>query len=449
MANLSERLQDIFSKLKNKGKLSEADVTAALREIRVALLEADVNYKVAKDFCAKIKDRAVGSEVLQSLTPGQQVVKIVNEQLIQLMGGGQAKLNVSPKPPTTILMVGLQGSGKTTTSGKLAGYLKNQGKRPLLVAADVYRPAAIDQLVVLGEKIGVPVFTLGAGEHPVEIAKQAVSHGSRHGNDYIIIDTAGRLQINDELMQELADIRQAVNPAEILLVIDAMLGQEAVNVAKTFHERLTVTGTVLTKLDGDTRGGAALSVKEVTGVPIKFTGIGEGLTALEPFYPERMASRILGMGDVLSLIEKVETNLDAQKMADMEKKLRESRFTLEDFLEQMQELRKMGDMKEMLSMIPGMGKQLKNVQLDEKQLVAVEAIIHSMTPGERNNPSIINASRKKRIAAGSGRQVQDVNRLLNQFDQMQKLMKRFAAQQPSGKKKSKKGFMGGGFPFPM
>ncbi|MCR4962505.1 MAG: signal recognition particle protein [Firmicutes bacterium] len=448
MANLSERLQDIFSKLKSKGKLSEADVTAALREIRVALLEADVNYKVAKDFCAKIKDRAIGSEVLQSLTPGQQVVKIVNEQLIELMGGGQAKLNVSPKPPTTILMVGLQGSGKTTTSGKLAAYLKNQGKRPLLVAADVYRPAAIDQLVVLGEKTGVPTFAPGAGVHPVEIAKQALAHGKTHGNDYIIIDTAGRLQINDELMQELADIRQAVEPTEILLVIDAMLGQEAVNVAKTFHERLAVTGTVLTKLDGDTRGGAALSVKEVTGVPIKFTGVGEGLTALEPFYPERMASRILGMGDVLSLIEKVENNMDVEKMADMEKKLRESRFTLEDFLDQMAELRKMGDMKEMLSMIPGMGKQLKNVQLDEKQLVVSESIIHSMTPAERNNPAIINASRKKRIAAGCGRQVQDVNRLLNQFDQVQKLMKRLNGQQPVSKKKGKKGLFGG-IPFPM
>ncbi len=449
MASLSDRLQDIFAKLKGKGKLSEADVNLALREIRVALLEADVNYKVAKDFCAKIKDRAIGAEVLQSLTPGQQVVKIVNEELTQLMGGGQAKLSVSPKPPTVVLMAGLQGSGKTTTSGKLALHLKGQGKRPLLAAADVYRPAAIQQLVVLGEKTGIPVFELGDQVSPVEIARQALAHATKHGNDYLIIDTAGRLQINDELMQELEDIRAAVSPEEILLVVDAMLGQDAVNVAKTFHERLTVTGIVLTKLDGDTRGGAALSVKAVTGCPIKFTGVGEGLTALEPFYPDRMASRILGMGDVLSLIEKVESNLDAQKMADMEKKLRDSRFTLDDFLEQMGEMRKMGDMKEMLAMIPGMGKQLKNVQLDEKQLVVVESIIHSMTAAERNNPAIINASRKRRIAAGCGRQVQDVNRLLNQFDQMQKLMKQLTAQQTGrGKKKGKKGGFPG-IPFPM
>ncbi|MEG1998166.1 MAG: signal recognition particle protein, partial [Clostridiales bacterium] len=350
---------------------------------------------------------------------------------------------------TVVLMAGLQGSGKTTTSGKLALHLKVQGKRPFLAAADIYRPAAIQQLVVLGEKIGVPVFALGDQVSPVEISRQALVHAVQHGNDYLIIDTAGRLQINDELMAELEDIRQAVNPAEILLVVDAMLGQDAVNVAKTFHERLTITGVVLTKLDGDTRGGAALSVKAVTGCPIKFTGVGEGLTALEPFYPERMASRILGMGDVLTLIEKVESNLDAQKMADMEKKLRDSRFTLDDFLEQMAEMRKMGDMQDLLSMVPGMGKQLKNIQLDEKQLVVAESIIHSMTKEERNNPAIINASRKRRIAGGCGRAVQEVNRLLNQFEQMQKMMKRLAATQTGhGKKKGKKGgFPGMSFPL--
>lgn len=442
-ASLSERLQDIFSKLKGKGKLSESDVNAALREIRVALLEADVNYKIAKDFCTRIKDRAIGAEVMQSLTPGQQVVKIVNEELTALMGGGQAKLTVSPKPPTVILMVGLQGSGKTTSSGKIALYLKGQGKRPLLAAADVYRPAAIKQLEVLGEKTGIPVFSLGDKISPVEISRQALDHARKHGNDYLIIDTAGRLQINDQLMEELEAIRKVVDPTEILLVVDAMLGQDAVNVAATFHQRLAVTGIVLTKLDGDTRGGAALSVKEVTGCPIKFTGTGEGLTALEPFHPDRMASRILGMGDVLTLIEKAESSIDAKKMADMEAKLRASRFTLDDFMDQMAEMRKMGDMKEMLSMIPGMGKQLKNIQIDERQFVVVESIIHSMTKDERNNPVIINASRKKRIAAGCGRQVQDVNRLLNQFNQMQKLMKQMSSMQSGkGKKKGKRG----GFP---
>jgi len=456
MSSLSDRLQDIFARLKGKGKLSEADVNAAMREVRVALLEADVNYKIAKDFCAKVKERAVGEEVLQSLTPGQQVVKIVNEELIELMGGNDpkntaGKLLVSSKPPTVILMAGLQGSGKTTSAGKIALYLKNQGKRPLLAAGDVYRPAAIKQLEILGERIGVPVFSLGDKVSPVKIATEAAAHAKAHGNDYLIIDTAGRLAIDEEMMEEISNIRQAVEPTEILLVIDAMQGQDAVNVAAAFHEQLHVTGIVLTKLDGDSRGGAALSVKAVTGQPIKFTGSGEDIKALEPFHPERMASRILGMGDVLTLIEKAQESMDADKMAQMEEKLRKSRFTLEDFLEQSQQIRKMGDMKEMLSMIPGMGKQLKNMEIDESQFVVAESIIHSMTPAERNNPSIINSNRKKRIAAGCGRQVQDVNRLLKQFEQMQMMMKRINnmnAQSGRGGKKGKKGRKGGfgGFP---
>ncbi len=454
MSALSDKLQDIFAKLKGRGKLSEADVNAAMREIRVALLEADVNYKVAKDFCAKIKDRAVGAEVLQSLSPGQQVVKIVNEELTALMGGGVSKLIVSPKPPTVILMAGLQGSGKTTSAGKIALYLKGQGKRPLLAAADIYRPAAIRQLEILGERVGVPVFSLGDREKPVKIATEALDHARKHGNDYLIIDTAGRLAIDEEMMAEIAGVRDAVQPTEILLVIDAMQGQDAVNVAAAFHERLAITGVVLTKLDGDSRGGAALSVKAVTGQPIKFVGEGEDIKALAPFHPDRLASRILGMGDILTLIEKAETQLDQKKMADMEEKLRKSRFTLEDFLEQMGEIRKMGDMKEMLGLIPGLGKQIKNMQIDEKQLTATEAIIQSMTPGERNNPAIISSSRKKRIAAGSGRQVADVNRLLKQFEMMQKMMKQMNAQGGHGKgKKGKKGRLpmmppglGGGWP---
>ena len=457
MSSLSEKLQDIFARLKGRGALTEADVTAAMREVRMALLEADVNYKIAKDFCNTVKERAVGSEVLKSLSPGQQVVKIVNEELTALMGGGQAKLAVSPKPPTVVLMAGLQGSGKTTSAGKIALYLKNQGKRPLLAAGDIYRPAAIQQLQILGEKTGVPVFALGDKASPVDIAAQALAHAKQHGNDYLIVDTAGRLHLDDVLMDEIAAIREAVQPTEILLVIDAMQGQDAVNVAAAFHERLRITGVVLTKLDGDSRGGAALSVKAVTGAPIKFTGTGEDIKALEPFYPERMASRILGMGDILTLIEKAESSLDAEKAAAMEAKLRKNRFDLEDFLQQMQELRKMGDMNEMLAMIPGLGKQAKNLQVDEKQLVATESIIQSMTPAERGNPAMINSSRKKRIAAGCGRQVQDVNRLLKQFEQMQLMMKRMNAMQGGGgKKKGKKGrkgfggmpgFPGGGFPF--
>jgi len=455
MSTLSDRLQDIFAKLKGKGKLSEADVSAALREVRVALLEADVNYKIAKDFCAKVKERAVGEEVMKSLTPGQQVVKIVHDELTELMGGTSTKSNstrllVNAMPPTVVLMAGLQGSGKTTSAAKIALYLKSQGKRPLLAAGDIYRPAAIEQLEVLGERIGVPVFSLGDKVDPVKIAKDAVAHAKKHGNDYLIVDTAGRLAIDETMMKEISDIRAAVTPTEILLVIDAMQGQDAVNVAAAFHEQLHLTGIVLTKLDGDSRGGAALSVKAVTGQPIKFIGSGEDIKALEPFYPERLASRILGMGDVLTLIERAEANMDEEKMAQMEEHLRKNRFTLDDFLKQSQELRKMGDLKDMLSMVPGLGKQVKNLEIDEKQFVVAESIIHSMTPAERNNPAIISSSRKKRIAAGCGRQVQEINRLLKQFEQMQQLMKRINT---AGGKKGKKGgrgafpgMPGGGFP---
>ena len=454
MSSLSDKLQDIFSRLKGKGKLSESDVNAAMREVRVALLEADVNYKVAKDFCAKIKERAVGSEVLESLSPGQQVVKIVNEELTALMGGNDpvksTKLLVNPKPPTVILMAGLQGSGKTTSAAKIALYLKNQGKRPLLAACDVYRPAAIDQLIILGKKIDVPVFEMGAKADPVDISRKALDHARSHGNDYLIVDTAGRLHLDETLMNEIAAIREAVQPTEILLVIDAMQGQDAVNVAKAFHERLAITGVVMTKMDGDSRGGAALSVKAVTGQPIKFTGAGEDIKALEPFYPDRMASRILGMGDILTLIEKAESNLDQKKMEEMEERIRKSRFTFEDYLEQLQEIRKMGDMKEMLSLVPGLGKQIKNMEIDESQLTVVESMILSMTPAERNNPAIINSSRKKRIAAGSGHQVQDVNRLLKQFELMQKMMKQMNSMSNAPGKKGKKGRRGipgmGGFP---
>ncbi len=437
---LSDKLQDIFARLKGKGKLSEADVNNAMREVRLALLEADVSYKVAKDFVATVKEKAIGSDIFQSLTPGQQVVKIVHEQLTELMGPEHAKLNVSPKMPTVILMVGLQGSGKTTSSGKIALHLKGQGKRPLLAAADIYRPAAIEQLKILGEQTDIPVFALGSDISPVEIARQALEHARSHGNDYLIVDTAGRLHINEELMAEVRAIREAVDPTEILLVIDAMQGQDAVNVAKAFHEQLAVSGIVLTKLDGDTRGGAALSVKTITGCPIKFTGTGEKLAALEPFYPDRMASRILGMGDVLTLIEKAQASFDQQKMLEMEEKMRQNRFTFNDFIEQMGQMRQMGDMKEMLSMIPGLGKQMKNIELDEKQFVVVESIIQSMTEAERENPSLINGSRKKRIAAGCGRQVQDVNRLLKQFEQMQKMMKQLNNMK-TGKGKGKLGKM--------
>ncbi|MDH7498590.1 MAG: signal recognition particle protein, partial [Syntrophomonadaceae bacterium] len=412
----------------------------AMRDVRLALLEADVNFKIVKDFVARVKERAVGQEVLKSLTPGQHVVKIVYEELARLMGGDQAKLVVASKPPTIVMAVGLQGAGKTTTCAKLARTLQAQGRRPLLVAADIYRPAAIKQLQVLGEKIGCPVFTMGQ-ENPVSIARAAVEYARSNNRDIVILDTAGRLHINEQLMQELRQVKAAVEPHEILLVVDAMTGQDAIVVAQGFHEQLGLTGVILTKLDGDTRGGAALSVRSVTGCPIKFAGMGERLEDLEPFHPDRMASRILGMGDVLSLVEKAQASFDREQARELEKKIRQQEFSLDDFLLQLQQVRSMGRLEEILSMLPGVGnlKQLKGLQgaeLDEKELRRVEAIIRSMTPAERRDPSILNGSRKKRIARGSGTRVQDVNRLLKQFDESRKLMKQFA---DMGGKRGKKG----------
>lgn len=436
---LAEKLQDTFRKLRGKGKLTEADVSAAMREVRLALLEADVNFKVVKDFVARVRERAIGQEVMQSLTPGQHVVKIVYEEMTNLMGGAQSRLNTSPKPPTIVMLVGLQGSGKTTTCGKLANLMRKQGRRPLLVAADIYRPAAIKQLQVLGAQLDIPVFTLGQ-VNPVDIAQGALEYAFSHGRDLVIIDTAGRLHINQELMDELKAVKSAVNPHEILLVVDSMTGQDAVNVAKSFHEQLGLDGVVLTKLDGDTRGGAALSVKAVTGCPIKFAGVGEKLDALEPFFPDRMASRILGMGDVLSLIEKAQSNLDAEKARELEKKIRKQEFTLEDFLEQLSQVKSMGPLDQILGMIPGMGgaKELKKMQqeFDPKEISRVEAIINSMTPAERRRPEIINGSRRKRIALGSGTRVQDVNRLLKQFEEIRRMMKQLTE---AGFGKKKKG----------
>ena len=432
---LSDKLSAVFKKLKNKGKLTESDVKAAMREVRLALLEADVNYKVAKDFVAKVSERAVGAEVLESLTPAQQVIKIVNEELTVLMGESNARINYSSKIPTVIMMVGLQGSGKTTHSGKLALHFKKMGKRPLLVACDVYRPAAIDQLKVVGSQIDVPVFEMGQID-PCEIAKKAIAHAKDYGNDIVILDTAGRLHIDTELMDELLRLKEQFHPEEILLVIDSMTGQDAVNVAQSFNEKLGITGVILTKLDGDTRGGAALSVRAVTGAPIKFTGTGEKLTDLEPFYPDRMASRILGMGDVLTLIEKAEEQLDAKKAEEMAKKLGENSFDMNDLLEQMKQVRKMGSLSQIVSMLPGAKKKLSDEEAEqgEKQLVRTEAIINSMTKKERAKPSIISDQRKKRIAAGSGTKVEDVNRLLKQFEQMQKMMKQLSGNGKQGKK---------------
>ena len=442
---LSERLQDAFAKLKGKGKISEQDIKDVLREVRVALLEADVNYKVVKSFVGNIKDRAMGADVMESLTPGQQVVKIVHDELTQLMGGEAKKIEISSKPPTIIMMVGLQGSGKTTSTGKLARYLKEKmHKRPLLAACDVYRPAAIQQLKVLGQQLDIPVFEQGSDRSPVDIASDAVAHAKAHGNDVVIIDTAGRLHIDEVLMQELVAIKEAVTPTEILLVVDAMTGQDAVNVAEHFNDNLDITGIVLTKLDGDTRGGAALSVKSVTGKPIKFTGQGEKLDALEPFHPDRMASRILGMGDVLTLIEKAEAEFDQKQAAELQEKIKTQSFTLEDYLAQMDQLQGMGDIESMLSMIPGVSKKmLKNVKLDAKDMDHTRAIILSMTPEERQNTKIINGSRRKRIAAGCGLKVQDVNRLIKQFEQSQTFMKQFGAM-ASGKggKKGRLPFFG-------
>ena len=425
--SLTEKLANAFKRFRNKGKLTEADVREGMREVKRALLEADVNFKVVRDFISEVTERAVGQEVLESLLPAQQIVKIVNEELIKLMGSETAKLEISPKPPTVVMMAGLQGAGKTTHAAKIAKLMKSKGKNPLLVACDIYRPAAIDQLKIVGEAAGIPVFSLGNKVSPVEIAKAGVEHARKNGYDMVFLDTAGRLHIDDELMEELEKIRDQVEPTEILLVIDAMLGQDAVNVAKTFNERLELTGVVLTKLDGDTRGGAALSVRYVTGKPIKFIGTGEKLDMIEQFHPDRMASRILGMGDVLSLIEKAEAAYDAKTAAEMEKKMREQTFTLEDFLVQLRQLKKMGNLEQILGMMPGVNASaLKDANIDEKQTAKTEAIVLSMTPKERMDPSVIGGSRRRRIAKGSGTTVEDVNRLLKQFDQMKKLMKQFS-----------------------
>ncbi len=433
--SLTQRLANAFKAFKNKGKLTEADVKEGMREIKLALLEADVNYKVVKDFIKTATERAVGAEVLESLVPSQQIVKIVNEELTNLMGKENTKLVISSKPPTIIMMCGLQGAGKTTHTGKLALMYKKQGKRPLLVACDVYRPAAIKQLQVVGEGIDVPVFTIEGCQDPVRIAKESLEHAKKHGHDMVFLDTAGRLHIDQELMGELIEIKNNVEPTEILFVVDAMTGQDAVNAASAFNEQLDVTGIILTKLDGDTRGGAALSTRQVTGKPIKFIGTGEKMDCIEPFYPDRMASRILGMGDVLSLIEKAEQAFDEKKAAELEKKLREQKFTLSDYLEQFDQLQNMGPLDQLVGMIPGMKPDaLKDVKIDERQIDRMKAIILSMTPEERDNPEIISGSRRKRIAAGSGMKVEDVNKLLKQFDMTTKMMKQLSSSNsPFGK----------------
>jgi len=432
---LSGKLQETIQKMRGKARVTEKDVKEMMREIKLALLEADVNFKVVKDFINKVSERAVGQDVMESLTPGQQVIKIVHEELIELMGKVPSKATFSPKPPTVYMMVGLQGSGKTTTSGKIANLMRKQGKNPLLVACDVYRPAAIKQLQVVGNQLNIPVFSAGDKISPVDIAKAALEHAVKMQYDLVIIDTAGRLHIDEELMDELSYIKKAVHPQEILLVVDAMTGQDAVNVAQSFNEKLGIDGIILTKLDGDTRGGAALSVKAVTGKPIKYVGMGEKLSDLEPFYPDRMASRILGMGDVLSLIEKAQEALDEKKALEMEKRLLSQQFTFDDFLEQLQQLKKMGPLNQLIGMIPGLNaKALKNIDIDEKKMVHVEAIIKSMTKQERMDPSIINGSRRKRIAAGSGTSIQEVNKLLRDFAEMKKMVKMMTDMGKRGKK---------------
>ena len=431
---LSDKLAAVFKRLKSKGKLSESDVKLAMREVRLALLEADVNYKVVKDFVSKVSERCVGAEVLESLTPAQQVIKIVNEELCGLMGNGNARIHFPSKPPYIVMMCGLQGSGKTTHSAKLAKYYKKEGYRPLLVACDVYRPAAIQQLKVVGEQAGVSVFEQGQID-PVKIAENAIKHAKDHGNDLVILDTAGRLHIDEELMNELKRVKASVDPTEILLVVDAMTGQDAVNVASSFDEALGIDGVILTKLDGDTRGGAALSVLAVTGKPVKFAGMGEKLDDIEPFHPDRMASRILGMGDVLTLIEKAQTQVDEKEAMKMAQKIKDNSFDMNDLLEQMRQIKKMGPLKQIMSMLPGVGNQLKDVDVDDKQLYRIEAIITSMTVKEREKPAIINPSRKRRIAAGSGTKVEDVNRLLKQFEQMQKMMKMMGGKNGKGKRR--------------
>lgn len=422
--SLSEKLAAAFKKLRSKGKLSESDIKDAMREVKMALLEADVNYKVVKDFVKTVSERAVGQEVLESLTPAQQVIKIVNDELTALMGKDNARIQFPSKPPCVVLMCGLQGSGKTTHSAKLARYFKSQGHRPLLVACDIYRPAAIDQLKIVGEKAGAQVFEMGK-ENPVKIATEALKFAKDHGNDLVIIDTAGRLHIDEVLMEELKQIEAAVNPNEILLVVDSMTGQDAVNVADTFNKALPITGVILTKLDSDTRGGAAISVLQVTGKPIKFAGTGEKIDDLEPFHPDRMASRILGMGDVLTLIEKAQDAVDEKEAAKLAQKMKENSFDMNDLLDNLRQISKMGSIKQLLGMIPGIGNKVEGMDIDEKQFTRVEAMITSMTPAEREKPSIINPSRKRRIAAGSGTKVEDVNRLLKQFEQMKTMMKQF------------------------
>lgn len=448
---LSGRLQAVFSKLRGKGKVTEEDVNEALREVRLALLEADVNFKVVKSFIAAVKEKAVGQEVLQSFTPGMVVVDIVNKELTELMGGTNAKLARSHKSPTVIMMVGLQGAGKTTTTGKLAKLLQKQNHKPLLVAADIYRPAAIKQLQILGEQLKVPVFAMGDQVSPVDIATAALAHAKEQHLDTVIIDTAGRLHVDEALMDELLQVRDVAKPDEILLVVDAMTGQDAVNVAESFHHQLSLTGVVLTKLDGDTRGGAAISVKAVTGCPIKFAATGEKMDALEPFHPERMASRILGMGDVLSLIEKAHESIDRDKAAELERKMRKAEFTFEDFLDQMEQVKKLGPLDQILDMLPGANKikGLKDAQVDERRMARVEAIVKSMTTEEKRNPDLINASRRKRIAAGSGNSIQEVNRLIKQFEDMKKMMKQFSGMMGGGNMKKMMKKMGGGMKFPF
>ncbi len=439
---LSDRLEAAFKKLRSKGSLTENDVKEAMREVRLALLEADVSYKVAKDFTTSVTNKAIGAKVMESLTPAQMVIKIVNEELVALMGGQEAKLASAAHPPTIVMMCGLQGSGKTTHCAKIAKMLKKQGHRPLLVACDVYRPAAIKQLQVVGEQAGVPVFEMGT-ENPVIISKESVKYAKDKGYDYVFLDTAGRLHIDEQLMQELKNIKAEVKPHEILLVVDSMTGQDAVNVASTFNQALGIDGLVLTKLDGDTRGGAALSARAVTGKPIKFVGVGEKLDDLDVFHPERMASRILGMGDVLSLIEKAEQTLDEKKALELEEKLRRNKFDLNDLLSQLTEVKKMGSMKDILSMLPGIGKKIRDVDVDDRQLDKTASIIYSMTPKERSNPDILNPSRKRRIAAGCGMQVEDVNKLLSQYRQMQRMFKQMTGK--GGKKKMRRmqNMMGG------
>ena len=451
--SLSDKLNAAFKKLRGKGRLTAADVKDAMREVRMALLEADVSYKAVKEFTKTVTERASGADVLEALSPAQMVIKIVNEELTALMGGENHKLNIGSKSPSVVMLVGLQGAGKTTNGAKLAGYMRKHGKRPLLVACDIYRPAAIKQLETVGAQLNIPVFQMGQ-TNPVDIAKAAIEHAKAHGNDLVFLDTAGRLHIDEALMNELREIKAATDPAEILLVVDAMTGQDAVNAASAFDEALGVTGVMLSKLDGDARGGAALSIRYATGKPIKFIGVGEKLDMIEPFYPDRMASRILGMGDVLTLIEKAEQSFDEKKALEAAEKLRSNRFSLADYLDQMAQLRSMGDLGDLAAMIPGMdAKALKGAKLDEKAMARQEAIILSMTKGERDNPSIINSSRKKRIAAGSGTSVVDVNRLLKQFEAMQQMMKQFSGknmkklQKKMGRMGGMGGFPRGGFPF--